>query len=135
MSDEPSAASSRIWARLRDYWWAFGVLAFVAGALVTSFTKYAAWYADEQSRSSAVQSLSVNSNLVLDRLKVLDQAIIEQKYLNAAEDTLNRSVADHLHALDGRADADRDAIAQIREQLATETARTLMLMQRQGSTP
>lgn len=127
--------SSRFWARLRDYWWAVGVVAFLAGGIVTTAGKYTAWYADEQARAAAVQSLSVNSGLVLDRLNRMDQSLNELKWTNGAQDTLNRSVADHLHALDARADLDRDALAQIREQLATDTARTLMLMQRQEAHP
>jgi hypothetical protein len=124
--------SSRWWARVRDYWWAVGVVAFLAGGMLSAAGKYTAWYADEQSRASAIQSLTVNSNLVLDRLNRIDQTLAELKWTNGAQSTLNTSMGDHLHALDARADADRDALAQIREQLATDTARTLMLMQKEG---
>lgn len=118
--------------RLKDLWWVFGALMFLAGNFTgiigAGFTRYTTWYIEEQTRASMLKSLATNADLVSRRLEAIDATLRDQKYLNQDATTTRADFADHLHALDGRADKDRGDIADMRELLATQKERLLYLL-------
>jgi hypothetical protein len=108
------------WDRARDWWWLLTVLAFVAGGVGGGVVRFTSWYIAEQNRATALKSLSDNSTLILSRLDAIDKTLNGQTYANQIAAQTRQDNADHLHALDVRADADRTAIADLHEQLATQ---------------
>lgn len=104
----------------------------ISGAFGGGFVRFTSWYIDDANRAAALKALGVNSDLILKRLDVIDQFIRDQTYANQIVAQVRLDYAEHLHALDVRADADRASIADLHEQVATQKERVLYLLDPKG---
>lgn len=121
--------------RLKDFWWVFGIICFLAGGSATAFAKFTVYYLAEQNSVTTLQNLNASSILILARLQIIDttlanmdKTLTEQKFVNNAVAGALHDFADHVHALDGRADTDRNDIADLREKLGTQAGRLMWLL-------
>jgi len=121
--------------RLKEYWWAIGVVTFLAGALSTGFVRFTVYYLAEQSSVASLSQLTTNSQLVFEQLKAIngrldvhDRTLDAQNYANQANAQARADTAEHLHALDQRADIDRDNIAAMDKLLGKHDQSLLFLL-------
>lgn len=120
------------WRRARLWYWVFGALIYISGAVSGAFgdgfIRYTTWYIDDTNRATALKSLSTNSELILKRIDGIDALLRDQAYTNQTAASLHKDFAEHLHALDARADADRASMAEMHELIATQKERILYLL-------
>jgi hypothetical protein len=119
--------------RLRDFWAAYVILAGIGGAvgggLLVGFSKFTVYYLAEQSSVTTLAALSASSVLTAGRLLAIDMTLLNQKY---TDDTVAKTLADlvaHVHALDQRADTDRQGITDALAKQDKNSQSILLLLQ------
>jgi hypothetical protein len=126
--------------KLREWWFVFGAVMFIAGIAGTAFYRYTGYYISEQTATVTQQTLSATSLLLAthlqaieDRLTSIDKTTAAQQYSDQTAATALSILAAHVHALDERADKDRDTFASVNTELATLNQRVQFLLDPKGS--
>jgi hypothetical protein len=120
------------WERLKDWWWALCIAGFVIGCIATGFGKFTIYYLAEQNSVLTLDRQGKALNGALDRITAnegaltrINQTLSEQHYANQTVDGKLADLAEHVHALDARADNDR---AMLNDFLATQRKNTEQIL-------
>jgi hypothetical protein len=134
MSDD---ASRRRLDRLKDWWWAFGIVTFLAGSVgggaTVGFAKFTVYYLAEQSSITTLQALNNSSKLTIGRLETIDSTLREQQYTDRTVASALKELAEHVHELDGRADNDRTKITDALAVQSKNSEQILLLLEPKGT--
>jgi hypothetical protein len=134
MSDD---TSRRRLDRLKDWWWAFGIVTFLAGGicggLSVGFVKFTVYYLAEQTSIATLQALSASSALAAGRLDAIDKALVDQHYIDRSVAEALKDLGEHVHALDGRADNDRTKITDALAVQNKNSEQILLLLEPKGT--
>jgi hypothetical protein len=132
--------------RLKDWWWLYCILGYLAGGASIGFTKFTVYYLAEQGSIASLDTLNGTAKLMAERLGRIDDRLLNfdktmtsQQFTNIATGRELQNLGEHVHALDARADTDRTAIADIltvlatqKEQLATQKEKIGFLLDPKG---
>jgi hypothetical protein len=130
MLDDPQILADRI----RSWWAVYVLLASIVGAIIGGFgvalTKFTIYYLAEQTSVSSLANLETLSAEASSHLKVIDNALVDQKYVNQAT---TKELADLNKVVGSLA----DERAQIGDALAKQNknSETILLLLQQKPPP
>ena len=119
--------------RIRDWWLIYVILAAftgaVGGAIAVGFTKFTIYYLAEEKSVGLLAALDGSSAQATQHLNAIDVTLRDQSYTNQTTARTLDDLAAHLHALDVRADADRQGISEALSKQDKNTQSILLLLQ------
>jgi len=119
--------------RLKDWWWTLGVIGFLGGLVVGGFVKFNVYYLAEQASVLSMQTLSLTSIATTQHLASIDKTLLDQNYQDKDNIRSLSDLANHVHVLDERADADRKSIIDQLGQEQKNSESILLLLQSKSS--
>ena len=119
--------------RVRDWWLIYVILAAftgaVGGGIMVGFSKFTIYYLAEEKSVGLLTALDSSSAQAMQHLNVIDETLRDQSYTNRTVAQTLTDLATHLHALDVRADADRQGISEALSKQDKNTQSILLLLQ------
>lgn len=119
--------------QLKDLWWTLGVIGFLGGLVAGAFVKFNVYYLAEQASVLSMQTLSLTSIATTQHLASIDKTLLDQNYQDKDNIRSLSDLANHVHVLDERADADRKSIIDQLGQEQKNSESILLLLQSKSS--